>query len=88
MSKFVTRKPTAEMPRLPLKGSLDVTYRCNNNCRHCWLRLPAASPEGDGEMTFDEIRKVVDEARRAGCRRWTISGGCPPMSPMRTSVIS
>jgi len=33
------------LPRLPLEGSIDLTYRCNNNCRHCWLRIPADSPQ-------------------------------------------
>ena len=39
MPDYVKRMAKA-MPRLPLKGSLDLTYRCNNNCRHCWLRIP------------------------------------------------
>lgn len=69
------------MPRIPLEGSLDLTYRCNNNCRHCWLRIPSDSPEKENELTFDEIIKVVDEARSMGCRRWSISGGEPMLRP-------
>ena len=65
------------MPRIPLEGNLDLTYRCNNNCRHCWLRIPSDSPEKENELTFDEIKKVVDESRSMGCRRWSISGGEP-----------
>jgi MoaA/NifB/PqqE/SkfB family radical SAM enzyme len=66
-----------EIPRLPLEGNIDLTYRCNNNCRHCWLVLPANAPEEKNELTFDEIRRIVDEARAMGCRRWNISGGEP-----------
>jgi len=69
------------IPRLPLEGEIDLTYRCNNNCRHCWLRLPGKSPECKNELSFDEIREIVDDARSLGCRRWSISGGEPMFRP-------
>jgi MoaA/NifB/PqqE/SkfB family radical SAM enzyme len=34
MPDYVKRM-VQDMPRLPLEGSLDLTYRCNNTCRHC-----------------------------------------------------
>jgi MoaA/NifB/PqqE/SkfB family radical SAM enzyme len=67
--------------RLPSEGHLDLTYRCNNNCRHCWLRIPAGDPAGDRELSFDEIKTIVDQARALGTRRWTISGGEPFLRP-------
>ena len=69
------------LPRLPLEGNIDLTYRCNNNCRHCWLRIPSNSEERNKELSFEEIRKVVDEAKAMGCRRWSISGGEPMLRP-------
>ena len=81
MTEYVQEKKVTNMPRIPLEGSIDLTYRCNNNCRHCWLRIPANSREKENELTFDEIRKVVDEARRMGCRKWRISGGEPMLRP-------
>jgi MoaA/NifB/PqqE/SkfB family radical SAM enzyme len=68
-------------PRLPLSGSIDLTYRCNNNCRHCWLRLPATAEERKQELSTDEIRRIADEARAMGCREWSISGGEPMLRP-------
>ncbi len=65
------------IPRLPLEGRFDLTYRCNNNCRHCWLRLPENAREKSNELGFSEIRRLADEARYLGCRRWSISGGEP-----------
>ncbi|MEI6261836.1 MAG: hypothetical protein WCR46_18290 [Deltaproteobacteria bacterium] len=56
--------------RLPLEGRLDLTYRCNNHCRHCWLRIPPGDPERNRELSFDEIRSIVDQARALGTRRW------------------
>ncbi|MDW7759912.1 MAG: radical SAM protein [Acidobacteriota bacterium] len=70
-----------KIPRLPLDGSLDLTYRCNNSCRHCWLRLPPDAPEGREELALDEILRIVDEARRMGCQAWFISGGEPLLRP-------
>jgi MoaA/NifB/PqqE/SkfB family radical SAM enzyme len=68
-------------PRLPLEGSIDLTYRCNNACRHCWVSIPANSPERENELTLDEITRIVDEARTMGCRKWAISGGEPMLRP-------
>lgn len=81
MSRFVSRRRVEALPRVPLKGSLDLTYRCNNDCRHCWVRLPAGAPDGRRELSLDEIRLLVDDARAMGCREWTISGGEPMLRP-------
>jgi sulfatase maturation enzyme AslB (radical SAM superfamily) len=69
------------IPRLPLEGNIDLTYRCNCNCRHCWLRMPANDPAEKGELSFDELSRIVGEARALGCRRWSISGGEPMLRP-------
>ena len=69
------------MPRLPLMGDLDLTYRCNNDCCNCWLRLPVNAREQAQELSFDEIRRVADEARAMGTREWSISGGEPMLRP-------
>ncbi|MFC1857291.1 radical SAM protein [Thermodesulfobacteriota bacterium] len=77
MTEYVKISKISQIPRIPLEGSLDITYRCNNNCRHCWISIPANSTEKENELTFDEIRKIVDDARKMGCRHWLISGGEP-----------
>lgn len=69
------------IPRLPLHAGLDLTYRCNFDCRHCWVRIPPGAPEKRDELTFEEIRDVVDQARALGCREWSISGGEPMLRP-------
>lgn len=69
------------IPRLPLEGHLDLTYRCNNTCRHCWLWLaPNASQQVD-ELSFDEICSIANQARALGTRQWSISGGEPMLRP-------
>lgn len=79
--EFAHKKTLQSLPRLPLEGEIDLTYRCNNRCRHCWLWEPVGSPLQQKELTFDEIRRIVDEARAMGCQRWSISGGEPMLRP-------
>lgn len=67
--------------RLPFEGHLDLTYRCNNNCLHCWLRIPPADQEKSRELSFDELRCIIDEARALGTRQWSLSGGEPMLRP-------
>ena len=66
-----------KIPRIPLDGTLDITYRCNNLCRHCWLWVPDRRDEVQSELTLDEIKHIVIEARSMGCQAWFISGGEP-----------
>ncbi len=73
----VRRVVIDELPRLPFEASIDLTYRCNNCCRHCWLWLPENAPDQAGELTFEEWREVIDQARVLGTQRWAISGGEP-----------
>jgi MoaA/NifB/PqqE/SkfB family radical SAM enzyme len=81
MGAYSTTKRVAIVPRLPLSGELDITYRCNNNCRHCWVRLAPGAAERNQELTFEEIRGIVDQARGLGAREWSISGGEPMIRP-------
>ncbi len=81
MSRYVHRKKVESLPRIPLRGALDLTYRCPNDCRHCWLRLSPAAAEASAELAFDEIRRIVEGGRAMGCREWTISGGEPMLRP-------
>jgi MoaA/NifB/PqqE/SkfB family radical SAM enzyme len=80
-SGYKQRHRVKEVPRLPLEGILDLTYRCNLNCRHCWLRIPPRANERQRELSFDEIKHIVDEARKLGCQKWSLSGGEPMLRP-------
>ena len=77
MSEFVSSRVTDGFPRLPLEGHLDLTYRCNNSCRHCWVRLPADTRQRQAELSAGEIESIADQARAMGARRWSLSGGEP-----------
>lgn len=57
---------------VPLSVHLDVTYRCNERCEHCYLEH-----DDRGEMTTAEIRDLLDQLADAGVFFLTLSGGEP-----------
>jgi radical SAM protein with 4Fe4S-binding SPASM domain len=81
MSGYTSKKIVEILPRIPLEAHIDITYRCNNNCLHCWLWRPSNAPDHQDELTYNEIRDIVDQARAMGTRRWGISGGEPMLRP-------
>ena len=57
---------------IPLSVHLDVTYRCNERCEHCYLEH-----NGKNELTTAEIRSILTQFAEAGVFFLTISGGEP-----------
>jgi radical SAM protein with 4Fe4S-binding SPASM domain len=57
---------------VPLSVHLDLTYRCNERCEHCYL-----DHDDHGEMTTQEVRRVLTELADAGVFFLTLSGGEP-----------
>src|SRR5215472_11071430 len=55
---------------VPLSVHMDVTYRCNERCVHCYL-----DHDDHGEMTTAEIKGVLDQLAEAGVLFLTFSGG-------------
>src|SRR5207245_1604722 len=55
---------------VPISVHLDVSYRCNERCVHCYL-----DHDDHGEMTLAEMRDVLDQMAEAGVFFLTISGG-------------
>jgi AdoMet-dependent heme synthase len=55
---------------IPLGVHLDVTYRCNERCVHCYL-----DHDDHGELTTDEMKDVLDQLADAGTFFLTLSGG-------------
>jgi AdoMet-dependent heme synthase len=55
---------------IPLSVQLDLTYRCNERCIHCYL-----DHDDHGEMTTWEIKDLLDQMADAGVFYLTISGG-------------
>ena len=60
----------AQRRNIPLSVHVDLTYRCNERCVHCYL-----DHEDHGEMTTSEIKHLLDEMAEAGVFFLTFSGG-------------
>ena len=55
---------------VPLSVHLDITYRCNERCVHCYL-----DHDDHGEMTTAEIADVLKQLAEAGVFFLSLSGG-------------
>lgn len=57
---------------IPMVVHLDLTWRCNERCVHCYL-----DHDDRGEMTFSELDTLLVQMAAAGVFQLTISGGEP-----------
>jgi radical SAM protein with 4Fe4S-binding SPASM domain len=67
----------AGRPRLA-RLDLELTERCNNDCVHCSVNLPAGDEEARRrEWTTGEIKSILKEAASLGCLGVRFTGGEP-----------
>jgi AdoMet-dependent heme synthase len=67
MEEVMTR---ARRLAVPFSAHVDLTWRCNEQCVHCYL------DHGDcGEMKTFEVLRLLDELAEAGCLILALSGG-------------
>src|SRR5580704_4476639 len=55
---------------IPISVQVDLTYRCNERCVHCYL-----DHDDHGEMTTAEVIDVLAQLASAGTLFLTLSGG-------------
>lgn len=64
--------------RRPASFSLELTARCNNNCRHCYINVPAGDRAAkEEELSLEEIKRIADEAISLGTIWCLLTGGEP-----------
>lgn len=57
---------------------VEITARCNNDCAHCYINLPAGDHAArDQELTPYEINRIADEAISLGAVWVLLTGGEP-----------
>lgn len=67
-----------EGQRVLLDFELELTARCNNDCRHCYIALPAGDAAVKSqELALDEIRRIATEAVAMGAVWCLVTGGEP-----------
>jgi radical SAM protein with 4Fe4S-binding SPASM domain len=86
MSNFVTHYclpeyslwERAQEKRVPLGFDLEITARCNNDCRHCYINLSAGDQQAmRKELSLSEIDAITGQAVEMGTLWVLITGGEP-----------
>jgi radical SAM protein with 4Fe4S-binding SPASM domain len=78
------RRVTVPMPIASRIGRLDIelTERCDNDCIHCCINLPAGDAEARArEMTTKQVEEVLRQAAGLGCLSVRFTGGEPLLRP-------
>lgn len=71
-----------QQKQIRLSFELEVTARCNNDCRHCYINLPANDRSARSkELSLHEIEIIADQAAELGAIWCTITGGEPLLRP-------
>jgi MoaA/NifB/PqqE/SkfB family radical SAM enzyme len=63
---------------------LAITYKCNYNCCYC----SAADFNKNNELSFDEIKKLIDDASKMGLCLISITGGEPILRKDLNEIIA
>jgi MoaA/NifB/PqqE/SkfB family radical SAM enzyme len=79
MSSYVRKTEEDPLKGRPLLGRLDMelTERCNNNCIHCYINLPADDPCRVRELSAEKVMAILSEAATLGCLTVRFTGGEP-----------
>lgn len=70
-SKRIHEKIIAK--RIPLGGGMELTFRCNLHCAHCYIDHENLQDE----LSYKEICFIIDRITEEGCLWFLITGGEP-----------
>ena len=65
--------------------SIELTYDCDLRCIYC--SSSAEHPSPIGELSFDEVKMILDEAKKCGAKIVSLSGGEPLLHPQFFDII-
>jgi radical SAM protein with 4Fe4S-binding SPASM domain len=74
--------PFSMQPESPYRMDLALTYRCNNDCAHCYnLEHPGPNPFNNGkpELSTDDWKKVLDICWQLNIPHIIFTGGEPTL---------
>jgi radical SAM protein with 4Fe4S-binding SPASM domain len=76
-----TVAPFSARPTAPYRLDLALTYRCNNDCAHCYnVEHPSKDgTPGRGELSTEEWKKILDRAWQLGIPHIIFTGGEPTL---------
>jgi radical SAM protein with 4Fe4S-binding SPASM domain len=76
--------PFSARPSAPYRMDLAVTYRCNNDCAHCYNAQPRDFPE----LTTDRWYQILDRLWEIGIPHIVFTGGEPTLRKDLPELIS
>jgi len=68
-------EPFTQQLSAPLRVDLALTFRCQNNCIHCY----AGGPHETSELNTEQWKKIVDRLHQIGIFIFTFTGGEPTL---------
>lgn len=72
-ASFAKKRSEKQSGFYPYSAQLELTYRCNLNCVHCYCK----GSEGGNELTTKEWKGLIDQLYSADVSRLTFTGGEP-----------
>jgi len=79
-----TVMPFSARPSAPYRMDLALTYRCNNDCTHCYNDRPRTFPE----MDTDQWKRVLDRIWELGIPHVVFTGGEPTLVQALPELIA
>ncbi|GAB4504550.1 MAG: hypothetical protein Fur0043_15440 [Anaerolineales bacterium] len=84
-----TVMPFSARPSAPYRMDLALTYRCNNDCTHCYnLEHPASADSSRGELSADDWKRLLDRTWELGIPHIVFTGGEPTLRPDLPELIA
>lgn len=77
-------QPFSQVPSAPYRIDLALTYRCNDNCAHCYNARPRRYPELDTPTWMG----LLDQIRRIGVPHVCFTGGESTLRPDLTALVA
>ena len=72
--------------RLLFSACLELTYRCNEKCIHCFI--DDAPPDDRLELNFEDYKNILQQLRALGCIYLLVTGGEPSLKSCFMDVCS
>ncbi len=79
-----TMAPFSARPSAPYRMDLALTYRCNNNCTHCYNARPRQHPE----LSTGQWKHILDNLWQIGIPHIVFTGGEPTLRPDLPELIA
>lgn len=79
-----TVAPFSARPSAPYRMDLALTYRCSNNCAHCYNARPRQHPE----LSTSQWKAILDKLWETGIPHIVFTGGEPTLRPDLAELIA